>query len=233
MQDWGGESGTTAKLYEAPKPKSDPEVLEISYAAVPDMKDQAKEAASGLSSSPEASIAKMIELCDHIKYGLGYRAALGEIPGLITTLLSLVNPEDPDTPVSKAALHMLFALARHKENTEAIFVAGGVPVLVKAFKKKWPEENTKECPDGTTVIDIGCDVVPGGHVSGTLKKMISHGSKYTSAIVKADGMNALTTGFRNYKINDDVAESVPAYGQRMRLITEVEEYDKEGETGAA
>jgi hypothetical protein len=33
--------------------------------------------------------------------------------------------------------------------------------------------------------------------------------------------------------SDDVAESVPAYGQRMRLITEVEEYDKEGETGAA
>lgn len=217
-------SGTTATLYKPKAPQPDSEVLKICAAAVPTMAEEAAAAAADLDATPEDTIQKMLTLCDHVRYGLGYRAALGAT-GIIPKLIAMCAKFDAATladaeertPAYELALKaakMLFALSRHKENAQATAAAGAIPIMVSMFRA-----------------DSSFNVVMGGPAAGTLKKIASHGTPLLVAVSDAGGMDALLIGFRNYPINDDVEESVPANATRMAYEQEIAEYKASLEEG--
>lgn len=196
-------SGTTAEVYVPPRPAPDDKVIELSKEAVPNMDEEARHAASELGTSPLPAITKMLELSGHVRYGLGYKVALGDT-GVVPKLVDLLRGDDAS--LATEAANLIYSLCRVESNAEIALNGGAVPLLVAMFEKN-PEFN----------------VVMGGPAAGALKRIAMHRVEWESVVVKANGMEALLTGLRNYKKGDDIED--PASRLRDEITKRIAAYE--------
>jgi len=197
---------TTTTTYTEKKPMPDDEALVVQRNAEPSIDANAKAGAEMLGSDPAASIEKMLELSSHVRLGLAYKQALGK-EGVVPKLAALLKGEEV---LAKASCELLYSLARHGPNAEELVSVGAVPLLITRFEK-FPEFH----------------VCMGGVAAGALKRIAATSPALQARVVKAGGMEALLIGYRNYPINDDVEESVPANATRIAILKQVSEFEEE------
>ena len=184
----------------------DDEALVVQRSADPELDSKAAAAAAGLSSNPKEAIAAMEELSKDVKLGYAYKASLGAC-GVVPKLCAMLTNSDKE--LATAACALLYTLARHGANAEAVAAAGAVPTLLGMYNA-----------------DSSFNIVMGGPAAGLLKRIAATSDALQAAVVKQGAMPALLTGFRDYPINDDVEESVPANATRTAIEKAVSAYEE-------
>ena len=84
-------TGTSAATYEAKRAPPDDKVLEVCREAVPDMDEQANVVAADLNTAPAEAISRMLAMCGNVKHGLGFVVAVGNVKGVIPSLVALLG----------------------------------------------------------------------------------------------------------------------------------------------
>ena len=193
----------SAEEWEEKKVRSDDYAIAWGREEVPDLDAAAKASVAKMATAPLAAIEEMEKLTDHVQYGLAYKKAIGDL-GVIPPLVKLLSDENEETALK--ACMMLYKISR--THAKEIYEAGCVTRLVAMFKAH---------PDVT-------DPMMGGWPSGLLCRVSCAGTEALSAINDADGMDALVCMYRQYKINGDTDDDIPALRQRRAFIDEIEKW---------